>query len=72
MAPILVLAGILLLVAGLLLLRTTGSGYRFGRTLAAVHLLTLGVLTTTAIGASVQLLPVATRRTLRVPKSASA
>jgi hypothetical protein len=29
-----------------------------------VHLLTLGVLTTTAIGASVQLLPVATRRTM--------
>ena len=36
----------------------------FGATLASVHLLTLGVLTTTAIGASVQLLPVATRRTL--------
>ena len=35
-----------------------------GTTLASVHLLTLGVLTTTAIGASVQLLPVATRRTL--------
>jgi hypothetical protein len=35
-----------------------------GMTLASVHLLTLGVLTTTAIGASVQLLPVATRRTL--------
>jgi hypothetical protein len=35
-----------------------------GPTLAAVHLLTLGVLTTTAIGASVQLLPVATRRTM--------
>src|SRR5262245_5304915 len=35
-----------------------------GPTLASVHLLTLGVLTTTAIGASVQLLPVATRRTL--------
>lgn len=33
-------------------------------TLASVHLLTLGVLTTTAIGASVQLLPVATRRTM--------
>lgn len=31
-------------------------------TLAAVHLLTLGVLVTTSIGASVQLLPVATRR----------
>jgi hypothetical protein len=36
-----------------------------GASLASVHLLTLGVLTTTAIGASVQLLPVATRRTLR-------
>lgn len=35
-----------------------------GPALAAVHLLTLGVLTTTAIGASVQLLPVATRRSL--------
>lgn len=35
-----------------------------GPELAAVHLLTLGVLTTTAIGASAQLLPVATRRAL--------
>jgi hypothetical protein len=35
-----------------------------GPALAAAHLLTLGVLTTTAIGASVQLLPVATRRAL--------
>jgi hypothetical protein len=35
-----------------------------GPALSAVHLLTLGVLTTTAIGASVQLLPVATRRPL--------
>lgn len=35
-----------------------------GPTLAAVHLLTLGVLTTTAVGAAVQLLPVATRRAL--------
>ena len=35
-----------------------------GPSLAALHLLTLGVLTTTAIGASAQLLPVATRRTL--------
>lgn len=41
-------------------------GFRggLGPALASVHLLTLGVLTTTAIGASVQLLPVATRRTL--------
>lgn len=35
-----------------------------GSTLAAVHLLALGVLVTTAIGASVQLLPVATRRAI--------
>ena len=35
-----------------------------GPPLAAVHLLTLGVLTATVIGASVQLLPVATRRAL--------
>ena len=35
-----------------------------GPTLAAIHLLALGILVTTAIGASVQLLPVATRRTL--------
>lgn len=41
-------------------------GFRggLGPALTSVHLLTLGVLTTTAIGASVQLLPVATRRTL--------
>jgi hypothetical protein len=35
-----------------------------GPPLAGVHLLTLGVLTSTAIGASAQLLPVATRRPL--------
>lgn len=35
-----------------------------GPPLAAVHVLTVGVFITTAIGASVQLLPVATRRTL--------
>lgn len=35
-----------------------------GPILAAIHLVTLGVLTTTAIGASVQLLPVATRHAL--------
>jgi hypothetical protein len=35
-----------------------------GPALSVVHLLALGVLVTTAIGASVQLLPVATRRTL--------
>ena len=36
-----------------------------GWTLAALHLITLGVLTTTAIGASLQLLPVATRQAVR-------
>jgi hypothetical protein len=35
-----------------------------GPALSVIHLLALGVLVTTAIGASVQLLPVATRRTL--------
>jgi hypothetical protein len=35
-----------------------------GPILAAVHLLTLGVFAATAVGASVQLLPVATRRSL--------
>ena len=52
---------------GLLVGAHEAAGFRggLGPTLASVHLLTLGVLTTTAIGASVQLLPVATRRTLR-------
>lgn len=51
---------------GLLISADEAVGFRggLGPTLASVHLLTLGVLTTTAIGASVQLLPVATRRTL--------
>jgi hypothetical protein len=35
-----------------------------GPALAALHILTLGVLATTAVGASAQLLPVATRRSL--------
>jgi hypothetical protein len=39
-------------------------GGGLGPMLAATHLLTLGVMTTTAMGASVQLLPVATRRAL--------
>ena len=56
------------IVMWLVLLTNAGEavGYHggLGPTLASVHLLTLGVLTTTAIGASVQLLPVATRRTL--------
>lgn len=51
---------------GLLIGANEAPGFRggFGTTLTSVHLLTLGVLATTAIGASVQLLPVATRRTL--------
>jgi hypothetical protein len=43
---------------------TTSFRGSLGPTLAAVHLLTLGVLTVTAVGAAVQLLPVATRRAL--------
>jgi hypothetical protein len=42
----------------------THFGGGIGPPLAAIHLLTIGVLATTAIGASVQLLPVATRRGL--------
>jgi hypothetical protein len=51
---------------GLLIAANEAVDFRggLGPTLASVHLLTLGVLTTTAIGASVQLLPVATRRTM--------
>lgn len=51
---------------GLLIGADQATSFRggLGAALASVHLLTLGVLTTTAIGASVQLLPVATRRTL--------
>ncbi len=51
---------------GLFVAADEATGFRvgLGRTLASVHMLTLGVLTTTAIGASVQLLPVATRRTM--------
>ena len=50
-----------------LLLGTTDAiGFRggLGPGLATVHLLALGVLTTTAMGAAAQLLPVATRRAL--------
>lgn len=39
-----------------------------GWPLAALHLLTLGVLVMTAIGASLQLLPVATRQPIRAPR----
>jgi hypothetical protein len=51
---------VLLLAAG----NATSFAGGFGPSLAAVHLLTLGVLTTTAIGAASQILPVATRRAL--------
>ena len=51
---------VLLLAAG----NATGFAGGLGPVLAAVHLLTLGVLTTTAIGAATQILPVATRRAL--------
>ena len=61
-------ASIMHVLMWIVLLTGDGDGTRFrgglGSTLAAVHLLTLGVLTTTAIGASVQLLPVATKRAL--------
>jgi hypothetical protein len=61
-------AAIFHILLWLVLLAGAGEAVGFrgglGSTLASVHLLTLGVLTTTAIGASVQLLPVATRRTL--------
>ena len=51
MAPILVLAGIVLLVIGMLLVRATGAGYRIGRTLAAALELPLAqVLTEAADG----------------------
>jgi hypothetical protein len=53
-------------VLWLVLLLAVGSATSFtggfGPVLSAVHLLTLGVLTTTAIGAATQILPVATRR----------
>jgi hypothetical protein len=44
MAPILVLAGIVLVVVGMSLVRATGAGYRIGRTLAAARELPLGQL----------------------------
>lgn len=43
-----------------------------GWPLAALHLITLGVLAMTAIGASLQLLPVATRAGVRWPRAAAA
>ena len=51
---------VLLLAAG----NATSFAGGFGPALAVVHLLTLGVLTMTAIGAATQILPVATRRPL--------
>ncbi|MDP3085760.1 MAG: hypothetical protein Q8N44_19010, partial [Rubrivivax sp.] len=42
-----------------------------GLPLAALHLVTLGVLVMTAIGASLQLLPVATRQPVRSLRSAA-
>jgi hypothetical protein len=51
---------VLLLAAG----DATSFGGGLGPALAAIHLLTLGVLTTTAIGAATQILPVATRHAL--------
>ena len=51
---------VLLLAAG----KAKGFASGFGPALAVVHLLTLGVLTMTAIGAATQILPVATRRPL--------
>ena len=43
-----------------------------GWVLAALHLITLGVLATTAVGAALQLLPVATRQPVRWPRAAAA
>src|SRR6516164_8695121 len=51
---------VLLLAAG----NATGFAGGLGPVLAATHLLTLGVLTTSAIGAATQILPVATRHAL--------
>src|SRR5690606_34931958 len=57
------------LLAWVALLAGSGTLPRFagglGWTLAALHLVTLGVLAMTAIGASLQLLPVATRQPVR-------
>jgi len=59
-------AAVFHLLMWLVLLSAAGDATSFrggpGPALAAVHLLTLGVLTLTAIGASAQVLPVATRR----------
>jgi hypothetical protein len=56
----------ILMWLGLLIAADEAVNFRggLGPALAAIHLLALGILVTTAVGASVQLLPVATRRTL--------
>jgi hypothetical protein len=62
--------------AWIALLAGAASAPRFagglGWPLAALHLATLGVLVMTAIGASLQLLPVATRQPVRWPRAAAA
>lgn len=64
-------ASVFHLAAWLVLLATAGQwpGWRggLGWPLAALHLVTLGTLVTSAIGASLQLLPVATRQPVRWP-----
>lgn len=49
--------------------QATGFSGGLGLPLAALHLLTLGVLVMTAIGASLQLLPVATRQSVGSPRA---
>ncbi len=65
-------ASVFHLAAWLVLLATAGQwpAWRggLGWPLAALHLLTLGTLVTSAIGASLQLLPVATRQPVRWPR----
>lgn len=51
-----------------LLLNANAAGGLSWPMLACLHLITLGVLAMTAVGASFQLLPVATRRAVRDPK----
>lgn len=64
------------LLAWLALLAGAGDAPRFvgglGWPLAALHLVTLGVLAMTAMGASLQLLPVATRQSIRSVRWTSA
>jgi len=53
-------------------LATPGFAGGLGLPLAALHLVTLGVLAMTALGASLQLLPVATRQPVASPRAAAA